>query len=61
METLINMPRLGNGTMVMGIIHLVAPTASSCAEGISFGRTASLSDILRAIYYGVQNHANVII
>jgi len=29
-------------------------------EGVSFGWTASLSDILRAIYYGVQNGANVI-
>jgi Subtilase family len=51
----------GHGTMVAGILHLVAPTAkimplkSFYADG-----TANLSDILRAVYYAVQNNANVI-
>jgi subtilisin family serine protease len=51
----------GHGTMVAGVIHLTAPTAhilplkSFHADG-----TGSLSDILRAIYYAVQNNANVI-
>src|SRR5207302_1280168 len=51
----------GHGTMVMGVIHLVAPTAQLLplktfkADGTGF-----LSDILRAIYYAVQNNANVI-
>jgi subtilisin family serine protease len=51
----------GHGTMVAGVIHLTAPTArilplkSFIANG-----TGSLSDILRAIYYAVQNKANVI-
>jgi len=51
----------GHGTMVMGIIHLVAPTAKLMPlKAFHSDGTASLSDILRAIYYGVQNGANVI-
>ena len=51
----------GHGTMVMGIIHLVAPTAKLLPlKAFHSDGTASLSDILRAIYYGVQNAANVI-
>src|SRR6266566_5227746 len=51
----------GHGTMVMGIIHLVAPTAQLLPlKAFHSDGTASLSDILRAIYYGVQNGANVI-
>jgi Subtilase family len=51
----------GHGTMVMGIIHLVAPTAQLMPlKAFQSNGTAALSDILRAIYYGVQNKANVI-
>src|SRR5882757_7105201 len=51
----------GHGTMVMGIIHLVAPTAMLMPlKAFHSDGTASLSDILRAIYYGAQNGANVI-
>src|SRR2546425_6255072 len=51
----------GHGTMVMGIIHLVAPTAQLMPlKAFHSDGTASLSDILRAIYYGLQNNANVI-
>jgi hypothetical protein len=51
----------GHGTMVMGIIHLVAPAAQLMPlKAFHSDGTASLSDILRAIYYGVQNSANVI-
>jgi len=51
----------GHGTMVMGIIHLVAPTAQLMPlKAFHSDGTASLSDILRAIYYGVQNSANAI-
>src|SRR6266705_3675535 len=51
----------GHGTMVMGIIHLVAPTAMLMPlKAFHSDGTASLSDILSAIYYGVQNSANVI-
>jgi thermitase len=51
----------GHGTMVAGIIHLVAPTAqimplkSFNADGSGFS-----SDVLRAIYYAAQNDANVV-
>src|SRR6266576_2936252 len=51
----------GHGTMVMGIIHLVAPTAQLLPlKAFHSDGTASLSDILRAIYYAVQNGTNVI-
>jgi Subtilase family len=51
----------GHGTMVMGIIHLVAPTAQLLPlKAFHADGTAALSDILRAIYYAVQNSANVI-
>src|SRR5260370_1202345 len=51
----------GHGTMVMGIIHLVATTAMLMPlKAFHSDGTALLSDILRAIYYGVQNNANVI-
>lgn len=51
----------GHGTMVLGIVHLVAPDAmlmplkSFRADG-----TGYTSDIIRAIYFAVQNKANVI-
>ncbi|HWC19753.1 MAG TPA: S8 family serine peptidase [Terriglobales bacterium] len=51
----------GHGTMVMGVIHLVAPKASLLPLKVFHSDgTGYLSDILRAIYYAVQNHANVI-
>jgi hypothetical protein len=52
----------GHGTMVMGIIHLVAPTAQLLPlKTFKSDGTANLSDILRAIYYAVQQgNANVI-
>jgi subtilisin family serine protease len=51
----------GHGTMVSGIVHLVAPNAfimplkAFHADGSGY-----LSDILRAIYYGVQSNARVL-
>jgi subtilisin family serine protease len=51
----------GHGTMVAGLIHLVAPTARIMplkvfrADG-----SADLSDIVRAIYYAVDHQAKVI-
>jgi energy-coupling factor transporter transmembrane protein EcfT len=51
----------GHGTMVMGVIHLVAPKANLLPlKAFSSDGTGFLSDILRAIYYAVQNKANVI-
>jgi len=51
----------GHGTMVMGIIHLVAPTAKLLpVKSFSANGDGSLSNIIAGIYYAVQNHANVI-
>jgi len=51
----------GHGTMVMGVIHLVAPKAQLLPlKAFHSDGTGFLSDILRAIYYAVQNNANVI-
>ncbi len=51
----------GHGTMVAGIIHLVAPTARIMPlKAFSANGSGYLSDILRAIYFAVQNRASVI-
>lgn len=51
----------GHGTMVSGIIHLVAPTAQIMPlKAFHADGTGSLSDVLRAIYYATQNHANIL-
>jgi subtilisin family serine protease len=47
--------------MVMGVIHLVAPTARLMPlKTFKSDNTGFLSDILRAVYYAVGNNANVI-
>jgi subtilisin family serine protease len=51
----------GHGTMVMGMIHLVAPQAQLLPQkAFSSDGSGYLSNILHAVYYGVQNGANVI-
>jgi len=51
----------GHGTMVMGVIHLVAPQAKLLPlKAFHSDGTGFLSDILSAIYFAVQNQANVI-
>lgn len=51
----------GHGTMVMGIIHFVAPQATLMPlKSFSSNGTAYTSNILAAIYFAVQNKANVI-
>jgi len=51
----------GHGTEVVGVIHLVAPTAHIMPlKAFHADGTGDLSDIIRAIYYAVQNHVNVI-
>src|SRR3989441_5584827 len=51
----------GHGTMVSGIIHLVAPTALIMPlKAFKADGTGYLSDVLRAIYFAVQNGAKVI-
>ncbi|MGA9884956.1 MAG: S8 family serine peptidase [Candidatus Acidiferrales bacterium] len=51
----------GHGTEVLGMVHLVAPTARLLPlKAFSADGSGDLSNILSAIYYAVQNHANVI-
>ena len=51
----------GHGTMVMGMIHLVAPTAKLLpVKTFTAAGYGSLSNILAGIYYAVQNNASVI-
>ena len=51
----------GHGTMVSGIIHLVAPAAQIMPlKAFHADGTGNLSDVLRAIYYATQNHASVL-
>lgn len=51
----------GHGTMVAGLIHLMAPTARIMPlKAFNADGTANLSDIVRAIYYATDNGAKVI-
>jgi subtilisin family serine protease len=51
----------GHGTMVLGVVHLVAPTAKLMPlKAFGPDGNGSLSNIIAAVYYAVQNHANVI-
>jgi hypothetical protein len=51
----------GHGTMVAGVLHLVAPTASIMPlKAFSSDGTGNLSDIIRAIYYAQQNKVNIV-
>ena len=51
----------GHGTMVLGVIHLVSPTSRLLpVKAFRSDGSAYLSDILRGIYYAVQNNANAI-
>lgn len=51
----------GHGTEVMGMIHLVAPTAHLLpVKAFGADGSGTLSNIISGIYYAVQNKANVI-
>jgi subtilisin family serine protease len=51
----------GHGTMVAGILHLVAPQASLLPlKAFKADGTGNLSDIIRAVYLAAQNKANVV-
>jgi len=51
----------GHGTMVSGIVHLVAPSAHIMPlKAFHRDGTGYLSDVLRALYFATQNHASVI-
>ena len=61
LDTNPNYAAFGHGTMVMGVLHLVAPRANLLPlKAFHSNGTGNLSDILRAIYYAVQNGARVI-
>jgi subtilisin family serine protease len=57
-----NLPHaFGHGTMVAGIVHLVAPSAQILPlKAFSGDGTANLSNILRAVYFAADNGARVI-
>ena len=51
----------GHGTMTAGLVHLVAPKARILPlKAFSSNGTGNLSDIIAALYYAVQNKANVV-
>jgi Subtilase family len=61
LDTNVKYSAFGHGTMVMGVIHLVAPQAKLLPlKAFKSDGTGYLSDILRAIYYAVQNNAKIV-
>lgn len=51
----------GHGTMTSGLVHLVAPRAKILPlKAFSSNGTGNLSNIIAALYYAVQNKANVV-
>jgi subtilisin family serine protease len=51
----------GHGTMTAGLVHLVAPGAKLLPlKAFSANGTGNLSAIVSALYYAVQNKANVV-
>ena len=57
-----NLPAaFGHGTMIAGIVHLVAPTAMIMPlKAFQANGSANTYDIIRAIYFAVDNGASVI-
>lgn len=55
------LPDFGHGTMVAGVVHLVAPTAKIMPlKAFRADGSSNLSDIINAIYYATDHGANVI-
>jgi subtilisin family serine protease len=51
----------GHGTMTSGLVHLVAPNSKILPlKAFSSNGTGNLSNIVAALYYAVQNKANVV-
>jgi subtilisin family serine protease len=51
----------GHGTMTSGMVHLVAPTAKILPlKAFTSGGSGYLSNIIAALYYATQHHANVV-
>jgi subtilisin family serine protease len=56
-----SLTEFGHGTMVAGIVHLIAPTAKIMPlKAFRADGSSNLSDIIRAIYYATDHGANVI-
>ncbi len=56
-----NYAAFGHGTMTAGCVHLVAPKAQILPlKAFSSNGTGYLSNIVAALYYAVQHHANVV-
>jgi subtilisin family serine protease len=56
-----NCSDFGHGTMTSGLVHLVAPNARILPlKAFSANGTGYLSNIISALYYGVQHNANVV-
>jgi subtilisin family serine protease len=54
-------PDFGHGTMVAGIVHLIAPTAKIMPlKAFRADGTSNLSDIVRAIYFAADHGVNVL-
>jgi subtilisin family serine protease len=54
-------PAFGHGTMVAGLVHLVAPNSRLMPlKAFSADGSGSLYDVIRAIYYAVDHGAKVI-
>ena len=51
----------GHGTMVSGVVHLVAPSARILPlKAFHVDGTGHLSDVIRAVYFAAHNHAKVL-
>jgi subtilisin family serine protease len=51
----------GHGTMTSGLVHLAAPTAKILPlKAFSANGTGYVSNIVAALYYAVQNNANIV-
>ncbi|HVH87737.1 MAG TPA: S8 family serine peptidase [Terriglobales bacterium] len=51
----------GHGTMTTGLVHLAAPKAKILPlKAFTSNGTGNLSNIIAALYYAVQHHANVV-
>lgn len=51
----------GHGTMTSGLVHLIAPKAKILPlKAFSSDGIGELSNIIAALYYAVQHHANVV-
>lgn len=54
-------PYFGHGTMVAGIVHLTAPTSKIMPlKAFSTDGSATLFNVIRAIYYAIDHRADVI-